>query len=131
MGESLAAQTSLPNPTFESLHPHTSEKRTSQSPSRKHLRYEAAELVRSLQSSRTSLEKAGLGSNPGSYSSGTLGRRLGRPYSPGMKDKGKSLGVMLDNDTSMKRQISAVKQSSFNTLQEFCWIDDPQFFVVV
>ena len=43
--------------------------------------------MRSLQSSRTSLEKAGLGSNPGSYSSGTLGRRLGRPYSPGMKDK--------------------------------------------
>jgi hypothetical protein len=85
--ESLAAQSSLPNPTFESLHPHFSEKRTSQSPSRKHLRYEAAELVRSLQSSRTSLEKAGLGSNPGSYSSGTLGRRLGRPYSPGMKDK--------------------------------------------
>ena len=36
--------------------------------------------------------------------------------SPGMKDKGKSLGVMLDNDTSMKRQISAVKQSSSNTL---------------
>jgi len=85
--DALAAQNSLPNPTFESLHPHFSEKRTSQSPSRKHLRYEAAELVRSLQSSRTSLEKAGLGSNPGSYSSGTLGRRLGRPYSPGMKDK--------------------------------------------
>ena len=63
------------------------EKRTSQSPSRKHLRYEAAELVRSLQSSRNSLDKVGLGSNPGSYSSGTLGRRLGRPYSPAMKER--------------------------------------------
>eukprot|EP00092_Neocalanus_flemingeri_P014579 GFUD01015728.1.p1 GENE.GFUD01015728.1~~GFUD01015728.1.p1 ORF type:complete len:612 (+),score=83.64 GFUD01015728.1:642-2477(+) len=83
----IASQNSLPNPSFESRHSAFSEKRTSQSPSRKHLRYEAAELVRSLQSSRTSLEKAGLGSNPGSYSSGTLGRRLGRPYSPGMKDK--------------------------------------------
>ena len=51
------------------------DKRTSQSPSRKHLRYEAVELVRSLQSSRNSLDKLGLGSNPGSYSSGTLGRR--------------------------------------------------------
>lgn len=65
--------------------------RTSQSPSsRKLLRYEAAELVRSLQSSRTSLEKAGLGgsSNPGSYSSGgTLGRRLGRPYSPALRER--------------------------------------------
>ena len=36
--------------------------------------------------------------------------------SPGMKDKGKSLGVMLDNDTSMKRQISLVKQTSSNAL---------------
>jgi len=66
-------------------------KRTSQSPSRKHLRYEAAELVRSLQSSRTSLEKAGLGggSQPGSYTAtGTLGRRLAsRPYSPGLREK--------------------------------------------
>lgn len=54
------------------------------SPCRKHLRYEAKELVRSLQSSRTSLEKAGLGSQPGSYcSGGTLGRRRGRPFSPG------------------------------------------------
>ena len=35
---------------------------------------------------------------------------------PGMKDEGKSLGVMLDNDTAMKRQISAVRQTSFNTL---------------
>lgn len=63
--------------------------RTSKSPSRgKHLRYEAAEMVRSLQASRTSLDKAGLCSNPGSYAStGTLGRRLGRPYSPAMKDK--------------------------------------------
>ena len=61
------------------------EKRTSQSPSRKHLRYEAAELVRSLQSSRNSLDKVGLGSS--SYSSGTLGRRLGRPYSPAMKER--------------------------------------------
>jgi len=65
------------------------DKRMSQSPSRKHLRYEAAELVRSLQSSRTSLEKAGLGGSVGSLhthnphnSSGqtpgthTLGRRL-------------------------------------------------------
>jgi len=52
------------------------------SPFRKNLRYEAKELVRSLQSSRTSLEKAGLGSQPGSYSSGTLGRRRGRPFSP-------------------------------------------------
>jgi len=52
------------------------------SPCRKNLRYEAKELVRSLQSSRTSLEKAGLGSQPGSYSSGTLGRRRGRPFSP-------------------------------------------------
>jgi len=85
--DTIAAQNSLPNPSFESRHAKFIEKRTSQSPSRKHLRYEAAELVRSLQSSRTSLEKAGLGSNPGSYSSGTLGRRLGRPYSPGMKDK--------------------------------------------
>jgi len=62
-------------------------KRSSQSPSRKHLRYEAAELVRSLQSSRTSLEKAGLS---GSYTpgSGTLGRRLAnRPYSPQLKEK--------------------------------------------
>merc|ERR1711862_431314 len=65
----------------------TTSPRTSQSPSRKHLRYEAAELVRSLQSSRNSLDKVGLGSNPGSYSSGTLGRRLGRPYSPAMKDR--------------------------------------------
>lgn len=64
------------------------ENRTSHSPSRKHLRYEAAELVRSLQSSRNSLDKVGLGSNPGSYSSGgTLGRRLGRPYSPAMREK--------------------------------------------
>ena len=58
--------------------------------SRKHLRYEAAELVRSLQSSRTSLERAGLGgsSNPGSYTSGgTLGRRLGRPYSPALRER--------------------------------------------
>ena len=63
------------------------DKRTSHSPSRKHLRYEAAELVRSLQSSRNSLDKVGL-SNPGSYSSGgTLGRRLGRPYSPAMREK--------------------------------------------
>merc|ERR1719431_559847 len=88
--DALAAQHSLPNPTFESLHPHFSEKRTSQSPSRKHLRYEAAELVRSLQSSRTSLEKAGLGggSQPGSYTAtGTLGRRLAsRPYSPGLRE---------------------------------------------
>lgn len=63
--------------------------RASKSPSRgKHLRYEAAEMVRSLQASRTSLDKAGLCSNPGSYAStGTLGRRLGRPYSPAMKDK--------------------------------------------
>ena len=60
----------------------------SHSPSRKHLRYEAAELVRSLQSSRNSLDKVGLASNPGSYSSGgTLGRRLGRPYSPAMREK--------------------------------------------
>jgi len=68
----------------------TTSPRTSQSPSRKHLRYEAAELVRSLQSSRTSLERAGLGgsSNPGSYSSsGTLGRRLGRPYSPALRER--------------------------------------------
>jgi len=68
----------------------TTSPRTSQSPSRKLLRYEAAELVRSLQSSRTSLEKAGLGgsSNPGSYSSsGTLGRRLGRPYSPALRER--------------------------------------------
>lgn len=53
---------------------------------RKHLRYEAKELVRSLQSSRTSLEKAGLaGSQPGSYShtgTGTLGRRRVRNFSP-------------------------------------------------
>ena len=35
---------------------------------------------------------------------------------PGMKDKGKSLGVMLNNDLSMQRQISMVKQSSYNTL---------------
>ena len=35
---------------------------------------------------------------------------------PGMKEEGKSLGVMLDNDTAMKRQITAVKQSSYNTL---------------
>jgi len=62
------------------------DKRTSQSPSRKHLRYEAAELVRSLQSSRTSLEKAGLAGS-GSYSTGTLGRRLGRPYSPGLQPR--------------------------------------------
>ena len=58
--------------------------------SRKLLRYEAAELVRSLQSSRTSLERAGLGgsSNPGSYTSGgTLGRRLGRPYSPALRER--------------------------------------------
>jgi len=70
--------------------PSLSNVRTSQSPSRKLLRYEAAELVRSLQSSRTSLEKAGLGgsSNPGSYSSGgTLGRRLGRPFSPALRRK--------------------------------------------
>ena len=53
----------------------SADKRSSQSPSRKHLRYEAAELVRSLQSSRNSLDKVGLASNPGSYSSGTLGRR--------------------------------------------------------
>jgi len=68
----------------------TTSPRTSQSPSRKLLRYEAAELVRSLQSSRTSLERAGLGgsSNPGSYSSsGTLGRRLGRPYSPALRER--------------------------------------------
>jgi len=49
------------------------------SPCRKGLRYEAKELVRSLNASRTSLEKAGLGS--GSHSSGTLGRRR-RPFSP-------------------------------------------------
>jgi len=53
---------------------------------RKHLRYEAKELVRSLQSSRTSLEKAGLaGSQPGSYcasGAGTLGRRRVRQFSP-------------------------------------------------
>jgi len=53
---------------------------------RKHLRYEAKELVRSLQSSRTSLEKAGLaGSKPGSYcgsGAGTLGRRRVRQFSP-------------------------------------------------
>ena len=79
--EAIIAHNSLPKPSFLL-------KRNSQSPSRKNLRYEAAELVRSLQSSRTSLEKAGLGSHPGSYSgSGTLGRRLGRPYSPGIKDK--------------------------------------------
>ena len=35
---------------------------------------------------------------------------------PGMKDEGKSLGVMLNNDTSMKRQISAVKRTISNTL---------------
>ena len=35
---------------------------------------------------------------------------------PGMKDEGKSLGVLLNNDTAMKRQISAVRQTSFNTL---------------
>lgn len=52
------------------------------SPGRKNLRYEAKELVRSLQSSRTSLEKAGLGSQSGSYTHGTLGRRRGRPFSP-------------------------------------------------
>lgn len=63
------------------------DKRTSMSPSRKHLRYEAVELVRSLQSSRNSLDKVGLGSNPGSYNGGTLGRRLGRPYSPAMRDR--------------------------------------------
>jgi len=73
--------------SFESRTSLRHDKRTSQSPSRKHLRYEAAELVRSLQSSRNSLDKVGLGSNPGSYSSGTLGRRLGRPYSPAMKDR--------------------------------------------
>lgn len=68
--------------------------RVSHSPSRKNLRYEAKELVRSLQSSRTSLEKAGLSSSPNSYRTsgpgggggggggGTLGRRLGRPFSP-------------------------------------------------
>ena len=61
--------------SFESRTSLRHDKRTSQSPSRKHLRYEAAELVRSLQSSRNSLDKVGLGSNPGSYSSGTLGRR--------------------------------------------------------
>ena len=64
------------------------EKRSSQSPgSRKHLRYEAVELVRSLQSSRNSLDRVGLSSNPGSYNGGTLGRRLGRPYSPAMRDR--------------------------------------------
>merc|ERR1719208_235380 len=64
------------------------EKRGSQSPgSRKHLRYEAVELVRSLQSSRNSLDRVGLSSNPGSYNGGTLGRRLGRPYSPAMRDR--------------------------------------------
>lgn len=63
---------------------------SSSSPSRgKLLRYEAAEMVRSLQASRTSLEKAGLtSSSPGSYTStGTLGRRLGRPSTPAMRDK--------------------------------------------
>jgi len=58
--------------------------RMSSSPSRKHLRYEAAELVRSLQSSRTSLERAGLGGSVGSLhtpatphtGTHTLGRRL-------------------------------------------------------
>jgi len=87
--DSLVCRT-LPQEAKKGLLPGTSHSRTSQSPSRKHLRYEAAELVRSLQSSRTSLEKAGLGgsSNPGSYnSSGTLGRRLGRPYSPALKER--------------------------------------------
>ena len=35
---------------------------------------------------------------------------------PKMKDKGKSLGVFLKNDTSMTRQIASVKQSSYNVL---------------
>lgn len=74
--------------------------RVSHSPSRKNLRYEAKELVRSLQSSRTSLEKAGLSSSPNSYRTsgvggggsgtgggGTLGRRLGRPFSPASRDR--------------------------------------------
>ncbi|XP_023345090.1 tyrosine-protein phosphatase non-receptor type 13 [Eurytemora carolleeae] len=68
------------------------------SPGRKNLRYEAKELVRSLQSSRTSLEKAGLGCQSGSYSHGTLGRRRGRPFSPapghikGQAGRGQLLG---------------------------------------
>ena len=87
--ETLASAPPAPQEVRNSLSAAWSaEKRTSQSPSRKHLRYEAAELVRSLQSSRNSLDKVGLGSNPGSYSSGgTLGRRLGRPYSPAMKER--------------------------------------------
>lgn len=90
--DNLVSQSSLP-PTINSntlsaaFKVNKRDKRSSQSPSRKHLRYEAAELVRSLQSSRNSLDKVGLGSNPGSYSSGTLGRRLGRPYSPAMRDR--------------------------------------------
>ena len=36
---------------------------------------------------------------------------------PGTKDEeGKSLGVMLENDTKMKRQISTVRKSSFNAM---------------
>lgn len=87
--DSLVCRT-LPQEAKRGTLPGMGHSRTSQSPSRKLLRYEAAELVRSLQSSRTSLEKAGLGgnSNPGSYSStGTLGRRLGRPYSPALKER--------------------------------------------
>ena len=40
----------------------------------KQLRHEAKEMVRSLQASRTSLDGAGL--------SGSIGRKLNRPFSP-------------------------------------------------
>ena len=36
---------------------------------------------------------------------------------PGSKDSGKSLGILLSNDLSLKRQISSVKQSCYNNLR--------------
>jgi len=89
--------------------------RTSQSPSRKLLRYEAAELVRSLNASRTSLEKAGLGgSHPGSYSSGgTLGRRLGRPYSPALRERKE----LLVTSPPLSPQLSTSLTSALPTVE--------------
>lgn len=90
------------------------------SPGRKHLRYEAKELVRSLQSSRTSLEKAGLASQPGSYtSSGTLGRRRGRPFSPQLQrhdsGSGRPFSPQLQrHDSNSGRPFSPQFQTSYS-----------------
>jgi len=81
------AQTPISTPTeseFSRSHPNltflnSASSFSSSSGRSKQLRHEAKEMVRSLQASRTSLDGAGL--------SGSIGRKLNRPFSPSLTRK--------------------------------------------